>query len=543
MKPLVCRIFFRVCTHLYENVCVYAHCPTHPTRHMNMRTLQSFPAQQQRELVTTPMRTLWLICLLLWVSTAATSIASHPSSESGAWTRLHLFQTARDTGDRLAQKADVQLSLDASTPSTGGNVAVLHPETSYQRIQGFGGAFTEAAAINFFSMPVTQQQSILEAYFGKTGNRYSLCRVHMNSCDFCVSSYSEDDIENDYALLGFNIRRDKEHLVPFIQAAMNYSSLPINIFLSPWSPPAWMKSNGAMDGSNQPGLKNSTLVHASWALFYSKFIDAYKKEGINLWGLTVQNEPLFAAPWEACYYSAEDELNFLKSFLGPEIRYSHPDVKIYIFDHNKDEVYDFANTILSDPVARNYVDGTAFHWYAGDHFPNLDRLHQAHPDKLLLATEGCEGPGVILDDWSRGEHYGRDIMGDLQSYTTGWVDWNMVLDMQGGPNHLHNYCDAPVIVDQKKGDIHLQIPYYYMGHFSRFLPPGSIHLRMDTSQLSGVELVAFQLPSGDLSIVALNLGDSTVTFTLVVPVAGKPYSAPITVPSHSIITLTSSDGW
>jgi len=249
----------------------------------------------------------------------------------------------------------------------------------------------------------------------------------------------------------------------------------------------------------------------------------------------VQNEPENAGSWESCVYSAEQERDFVKTYLGPQIKKDHPEVKIMIFDHNKDHMVTWAKTILSDPQASQYVWGTAFHWYSGPQFENVAATHAVDPTKHLLATEACNCGGVHLGDWSRGESYGIDILGDLNNWAEGWVDWNIVLNPQGGPNHVNNFCDAPVIADASKQDVQFNVPYYYMGQFSKFILPNSV--RVQSSCPSGLQCTAFLRPDNMVAVVVLNTGGQDVTFKLVQHNGFARY----TIPAHGITTLTYSN--
>jgi len=288
-----------------------------------------------------------------------------------------------------------------------------------------------------------------------------------------------------------------------------------------------------MDGSASPlGMIQNAQVFQAWALFFSKFITAYKGEGIPFWGLTVQNEPENAASYESCLYTAEAERDFVKNYLGPQISKDHPEVNLMIFDHNKDHVAIWAQTILSDPDAAKYVAGTAFHWYSGPQFENLAAAHQVNPSKFLLATEACNCPGVQLGNWPRGESYGYDIIGDLNNWAIGWTDWNILLDPQGGPNHVQNYCDAPLIGDSTKQTLYFNPTYYYLGQFSKFLVPGSV--RINSACNGGLGCTAFLRPDNTIAVVVLNTGDNAVTFKL----QQGTQAAKIDIPDHSIATFT-----
>jgi glucosylceramidase len=291
-----------------------------------------------------------------------------------------------------------------------------------------------------------------------------------------------------------------------------------------------MKSNGKMDGSNQPGLIQDPKIFASWALYYSKVITTYASIGIDFWGITIQNEPEFPAPWEACCYNPAQQRDFLKNYLGPQLRKDHPQLKIMIYDHNKDHVVDWVRTIFTDPQSAALADGTAFHWYSGPQFENLAEAHKIAPSKFLLATEACNCPPAI-GDWGHGEDYGYDIIGDLNNWSVGWTDWNVLLDLQGGPNHLNNFCDAPILADISAQKLIFQPPYWYMGQISRFITPGSVVL--NTTVTSSLSSVSALTRDGKTVVVVQNQSDNPIIYTLQ---DGNNY-ARLTSPSHSIQTL------
>jgi len=291
-----------------------------------------------------------------------------------------------------------------------------------------------------------------------------------------------------------------------------------------------MKSNHQMDGSNQPGLIQDPKIFASWALYFSKTVTEYNTVGIPLWGITIQNEPEFAAPWEACCYTAQQQRDFLKNYLGPQLRKDHPNLKIMIFDHNKDHVANWVNTVNSDSAAAQYFDGTAFHWYSGPQFQNLAQAHQYAPNKFLLATEACNCPPSI-GNWQHGESYGYDIIGDLNNWAVGWTDWNVLLNLQGGPNHLNNFCDSPILADTSKQALIYQPPYYYMGQISRYISPGSYIVNCTVN--GNLWAVAAETTDGKTVVVVQNQNNNAIQYTLV----DVNHYATVTSPAHSIQTL------
>jgi len=441
---------------------------------------------------------------------------------------ISVIQTAKDTNDRLTQKPSIQFG-----PKVPNNVSVTVARAqTLQNVLGFGGALTDAAAVTFAQLNPQLQTQFIEAYFGKTGIGYSVCRTNINSCDFSPESYSFDDTKNDYELIQFNTTHNDKTLFPFIKRVMTNSVRPIRLFGSPWSPPAWMKTNGQMDGSGHPGLIQDPKIFASWALYFSKTITSYASVGIDFWGITIQNEPENAGSWESCCYTAEQQRDFLKSYLGPQLRKDHPSLKIMIFDHNKDHVADWVRTIFTDPVAANFADGTGMHWYSGPQFENLAQAHAVAPSKFILGTEACNCPPSI-GNWGYGENYGYDIIGDLNNWSVGWTDWNVLLNLQGGPNHVNNLCGAPVHADLRAQRLLFEAPYYYMGQISRYITPGSVILKTTVSANS-LSAVSALTTDGITVVVVQNRNNNAETYTLQ---DGDKFAS-ITAPAHSIQTLT-----
>ncbi|CAK4497174.1 unnamed protein product [Aphanomyces euteiches] len=407
-------------------------------------------------------------------------------------TTVHVVESSylKGKSSLFHKSSTIKVSKSKKKPSS---VIYVDDKQVFQEVLGFGGAFTEASALNLLKLPLDKQEEILHLYFDKkTGAGYTIGRVPMGSSDYSPKSYSFDEVVGDVKLEKFdtNVTHDTETMIPLIRRALKLRP-DIRLFLSPWSPPAWMKlpnSHGeySMTGSAWPNGLNSKYQEA-WALYFSKFITAYKNHGVNFWGLTPQNEPMFAAPWDACLYTADFEASFVGDYLGPVIQRDHPGVKILVFDHNRDYVDKWAQAAYTK--ASKYVDGVAFHWYNNDgreldgalYYNHLNDTHHLDTSKLLLATEACNCPGVATgnDAWFRAQRYGHDIISDFNNYANGWVDWNLVLDHTGGPNHLNNKCDAPVILNPEGTDYTLQPLYYFIKHFSAFVPPGSRRIATD----------------------------------------------------------------
>ena len=412
------------------------------------------------------------------------------------------------------------------------NVLTLDLSEKFQTLVGFGGAITEAATHTISKLPASMIDRIVSAYYGPDGHQYSLARLPINSCDFSLGSYSFDDTVDDFELKNFDrdVRHDNETIIPFIKRAIKASRNKLKFFASPWSPPAWMKSNNAMTGSNSPCLKEGEKYQQVWADYYVEWIKAYKKHGIEVFGVTVQNEPEFAAPWEACSFTPREEREFVESYLSPTLRAFNPDLQIIGYDHNKDHVEIWADELLKSED----FDSIGVHWYSGDAFDLLENVHQKYPKKTILATEACNCPGVRINAWDRGEKYAHDIIGDLNHWVTGWVDWNIALDHSGGPNHLGNVCDAHIIVRDdwtNSPSLHFQPSYYIVGHFARFLPPGSIRVAHNLKNRDGnQEIHTIGRDHGDLGAGSISpqqsaniASDNTniEIFTAIVPASAK----------------------
>lgn len=341
---------------------------------------------------------------------------------AGSLGDVTLFQTTKGTSERLA-KRHLQFVADFTADAPVVDVSNMATD---QEIVGFGGAFTEASAVVFKQLSPVLQVQVLERYFDPNlGLGYTVGRVPINSNDFSPApgSWSEDDVPNDYSLANFDmgLAHDNEAMIPFITAALakaRVSGRQLKLFASPWSPPAWMKTNGHMVG----GGKLRPECRAAWATYFVKWISAYKAHGIPIWAVTPQNEPRFAASWEACTYSAEEEADWLGLYLGPAMMTAHPEVKILPYDHNKDLVHQWAKAMYEHPLASRYTSGISFHWYSGDNFENLAKVHRDFPKSILLASEATWeryrwSPGTTVEqgDWSFGEGYAHDIIGDLNA--------------------------------------------------------------------------------------------------------------------------------
>jgi len=454
---------------------------------------------------------------------------------SAANKTVSVYVTEKGSNKRFAPIGTLKFTDSPQPPETEVLVFV-DPTKTFQTMLGIGGALTDASAETFYKLPKEKQKEFLAAYYDKNiGIGYSLARTNIQSCDFSSSSYSYVK-EGDAALTTFDISHDKKYRIPFIKEATAAAGGKLTLFVSPWSPPAFMKDNNDV----LHGGKLKKEFDQSWANFYVKFIKAYEKENIPVWGLSVQNEPMATQTWESCKYTAEEERDFVKNYLGPTLAKSGmASKKLIVWDHNRDLLYQRASTILEDPAAAKYIWGVGFHWYetwtgAGQNFEALRLTHNAFPDKNLIFTEGCVEKFDFnrLNDWALGERYGLSMINDFNGGTVGWTDWNILLDEKGGPNHVGNFCFAPIHADTRSGELIYTNSYYYMGHFSKYIRPGAKRVAAAASR-DKLLTTAYMNPDGKLAVVVMNMTDEKIDYSLWI----KGKAAKTTAEPHSIATL------
>lgn len=452
--------------------------------------------------------------------------------------------------------------LENTSQTSKDSVAIikLFPEQKLQTITGFGGAFTESSAYLLNKLSKKNRDSILKAYFSKDGANYSLTRTHMNSCDFSLSQYSYSPVEDDVNLEHFTIKDDKDDLIPMIKDAMNVSEDGFKIFASPWTAAPWMKDN-----NHWVGGKLLPKYYDTWALFFSKYIDAYKAEGIPIWGFTVENEPHGNGNnWESMHFTPQEMTDFVQNHLGPKLESDgHGDKIILGYDQNRAGLKEWVDVMFATPESSKYFHGTAIHWYESTYevFPEaLQYAHNKAPNKLLIETEGCIDSQVPVWkddswywkkeatdwgwDWAAEDEkylhpkyapvnrYARDIIGCLNNWVDGWVDWNMVLNKQGGPNWFENWCVAPILVDENADEVYFTPLYYVMTHFSKYIRPGAKVFEVENSD-KDVLVTAAKNPDGSIAVVIFNEGNSEKNFNLIL----KQTSADIKISAQALQTI------
>ncbi|MDT0558457.1 glycoside hydrolase family 30 protein [Ichthyenterobacterium sp. W332] len=446
---------------------------------------------------------------------------------------VEVYETSA-SGNKLTKLTEFKSSENVSE-------ITLNPDKTFQKITGFGGSFTESTAYLLNRLSKTNRNSIIQAYFGEEGARYSLTRTHIASCDFSLNNYTYAPIEDDLTLENFSIDKDRDDLIPLIKDAMSISKNGFNIIASPWTAPPWMKDNKAYVGG-----KLLPEYYDAFALYFNKYLDAYKSEGIGIWGLTPVNEPHGNGNnWESMHFSPEEETDFVQNHLGPKLEAEGKgNIHILGYDQNRAGLKEWVDVMFKDEASSKYYAGTAIHWYEStyDYFPDdLQYAHNKAPNKYLIETEGCvddEIPKWKDDAWYWKKEatdwgwvwapedqkylhpkyapvyrYARDIIGCLNNWVDGWIDWNMVLDKQGGPNWFKNWCVAPVIVDPDNDEVYFTPLYYTMTHFSKYIRPGAKVIDVSNND-EELMVTAAQNPDGTIAVVLLNQGMKIKHFSL-----------------------------
>ncbi|OUL60752.1 glycoside hydrolase family 30 beta sandwich domain-containing protein [Flavobacterium sp. AJR] len=475
------------------------------------------------------------ILCLLFTLTAFSQQQKNKQEFTTNGKKIAVYTTADNSKLRITPTDNLVFSASKQPLETEISVFV-QPKKTFQTFMGIGGAITDASAEVFAKLSKEKQAEFLKAYYDtKTGIGYSLLRTTIHSSDFSSGSYTYIE-EGDKDLKTFNIDHDRQYRIPMIKEAMKTANNNLVLYVAPWSPPAFMKSNKDM-------LKGGTLLpeyNQAWADYYVKFIKAYEKEGMPIWGTSVQNEPMATQTWESCIYSAEAERDFIKNFLGPTMKKAGlGDKKIIAWDHNRDLMNQRANVIYSDPEASKYVWGMGFHWYetwtgGAPMFDNVKQVYQAYPDKKLMFTEGCieKFDAAKYQFWPNAERYGISMINDFNNGTVAWTDWNILLDQNGGPNHVGNFCFSPIHADTNTGELIYTPSYYYIGHFSKFIRPNAKRVSTAVSR-SSLLSTSFLNTDGKMITVVMNQTDLSVTYNLII----ASEKTVVTIPARAIQTL------
>ncbi|MGB1448263.1 MAG: glycoside hydrolase family 30 protein [Flavobacteriaceae bacterium] len=466
--------------------------------------------------------------------------------------RLEIYQTAQN-GDQLKQI--LPSSTATSLPAAQQLQLQLLPEKEYQEYVGFGASFTESSAWNLATLPEEKRKAVLTQLFSPSnGAGFSLTRTHINSSDYSNQHYTYVN-DKDETLASFSIAEDLKgfngdendqvagiklenpsyDLIPMILEAAAVPGANFKIIASPWSPPSWMKSGETATMTNG-SLKRE--YYDLWATYLSKYISAYKEKGIDLWGITPQNEPLHAhdARWDSNGFSPEEGRDFLRDHLGPRLvkdghlNLNQPEegIKVLIYDHNKSNMNAYISPTYSDPAAALYAWGTAFHWYASSqleeqqwHADALEEHQRNWPNKGMIHTESSidiDPKDPIGQYWRESpdyagtfipfDTYAYDIITDLNHGTQGYIEWCMILSHEGKPNPYDNFNSAPVLINPHTHEVTYTPLYYLLSHFSQFIRPKAKRIGIAGKAKEGIISTAANNPDGSIALVIFNRTDS-----------------------------------
>ncbi len=432
-----------------------------------------------------------------------------------------------NAGQKLREQAGLSLERD--------DTAEMHCLNIYdverQKVFGFGGAFTEASSHNYMLLSPKRRAEVIDALFDdETGLGFRVCRTHIGSCDFCIGEYAYTEPE-DRDLSTFSLAHDEQEILPFIKAAQKKTKNALRFFASPWSPPCWMKTNGKATGGGQLREDWKDV----WAGYIARYITEYAKRGVPISAMTVQNEPFATQTWESCRYTGAEEAELAVKHLYPALkRAGLGDVKLMIWDHNRERVFERACASFASAEARELIWGIAFHWYTGCHYEGLDLCRERFPDKPLIETEFCTHRiGDPRTDFTSALEYAFDIGANLNHGASACVDWNMALDTASGPFHDRGgSLLAPIFVDAENDSFYLTGVYYGMAHFSHFIKPGAIAL-VSSSYDPDLQITAARNPDGGIAAVLVNRSNAKRPFAL--RIHGE--SAVSSIPAKSIATL------
>lgn len=422
--------------------------------------------------------------------------------------RLELFTTYADERRQSRQQAFEFLS---DKDEIENEVINLYPDEEFQQIEGFGGAITDAAGFVYAQMNEQQKKELMETYFSPDKMKYELVRVHMDSCDFSLEMYEAMADENDRNLDSFSFARTEKYIIPMLQDAQCTVGKPLKLMLSPWSPPAFMKTNG----ERKYGGALKAEYRDFWADYICRYIEEFEKRGFCVQRISLQNEAKAVQTWDSCIYTAAEEKEFLENHMCPSLkRHGLEHVEVFIWDHNKERIYErVIHTI--DETNSHLVSGVAFHWYSGDHFEALDLVCRRYPDLKMIVSESCIELGIRGDESAaeQANELSHEIIGDLNHGAIAFYDWNILLDETGGPNHAGNFCNAPFRYDREKKKLMPQLIQKYFAHFTHYIQAGAVRIGI-TRYTDKLECTAFKNTDGKIVIILLNRGQEDVPVVL-----------------------------
>lgn len=417
--------------------------------------------------------------------------------------QLELYTTTYENKRKKTSREQLAFVQDAEREN---ELINLYPTMTYQTFAGFGGAVTDSAGYMYAQLDDAHKKEMVENYFNPERMKYRLVRIPIDSCDFSLGHYEADSDPSDTDYEQFSFERVEKYILPLLDAAEAAYGGKLDIMLTPWSPPAAMKTNGERNN----GGKLLPQYRAQWAQYICRYIEEYRNRGYHVTMLTLQNEPKAVQTWDSCVYTAGEEKEFLRDYMWPALRaHGLDDIEIYLWDHNKERAFEWAQTII-DEETDHMIAGIAFHWYSGDHFEALRMIRERFPDKKLLLSEACIefSKFAAEDGLNNAQKYAHDMIGNLNEGMSTFIDWNLILDQEGGPNHVGNFCDAPYLYDASKKELKERNILDYLWHFTHFIESGAVRIGV-TRYTDALEVTAFE-KQGKITVVMLNRTEQTI---------------------------------
>lgn len=417
-------------------------------------------------------------------------------------TELYTTSGKKDENSYVTENIVVPFTEDKE--GVENQVINIYPELESDRFEGIGGAVTDSAAYVYSLMSEEQKKELIRNYFSSEEMKYGIVRVHMDSCDFSIELYEAMSNPEDTQLKSFSFERTEKYMIPMLEDAKKEAGGNLKLMLSPWTPPAFMKTNGSRlhGGSIKPEYRKF------WAEYLCRYIEEFEKRGYEVARISLQNEPKAVQTWDSCVYTAEEEKEFLRDFMYPALQeHGLEKIEIFIWDHNKERAYERACSII-DEETKKMVSGVACHWYSGDHFESLELLKKRYPELNLIISESCIEYSKFdeADECVNAGRLSHEIIGDLNHGITAFYDWNLLLDEMGGPNHVGNYCQAPFLYDTKEKKLMPQLLQKHFYHFSHFIESGAKRIGF-SRYTDDLDVTAYKNPDGRIIFVLLNRTD------------------------------------
>ncbi|MGO5442070.1 glycoside hydrolase family 30 protein [Faecalimonas sp. LCP19S3_D12] len=414
-------------------------------------------------------------------------------------------------GSGYENKFSQTVQMHEDTEGTECQVVNLYPEITYEMFEGFGGAVTESAAYVYSLMNEAQKRQVITTYFSPENMNYRLVRIHMDSCDFCLDTYEAMSDPNDQELLSFSFERTEKYVIPMLEDIKKVRGEDLKLMLSPWSPPAFMKTSNA----RKMGGKLKPEYQELWAKYICRYIREFTERGYDVQRISIQNEPNAIQRWDSCLFTAKEEKIFLKDYMYPALKkYGFEGIEIFIWDHNKERIFERVRDIV-DEDTKNMTAGAAFHWYSGDHFEAMELLRTQYPNMKMIMSESCLEYS-IFDEKNIEQVTSRlchEIIGDMNHGMCAFYDWNLLLDENGGPNHAGNYCHAPFLYDTKRNVLMPQKTQTEFYQFSHYIRPGSKRIAV-TKYSEQIDVTAYQTSEEEIAVLLLNKSEQLLPINI-----------------------------